>query len=331
MFRIHQTALALTVLAFTATLSRADWQPITGELIQKEMPGYGKLCGVAVDHKSGDIYVNLSDKGIYRSGDQGKTWQRLGTQPIKGRTEWPGCMMLDPVGGSKTLVAAFVYGSPIAVTRDSGASWKFLSPKSSHVDWFAIDWSDPDMKFVLALKHESGDLLLSSHDGGQSFTEVGKGFGPAWIFDQQTAVVAQVKSKTNPKPGLLRTTDGGKTFQTCGDYTSKALPRWHDGMLYWVVEGAVIATADKAVTWKKLGDLKDGRYGPVFGKDARHMFVLTGSGIVESTDGGASWSKSLPLPKELKGAAPLTWMEYSPQHDTLYVMRMTSELFRLQR
>ena len=29
------------------------------------------------------------------------------------------------------------------------------------------------MKFVLALKHESGGLLLASHDGGKTFSRVG--------------------------------------------------------------------------------------------------------------------------------------------------------------
>ena len=31
-----------------------------------------------------------TNSGIYRSADQGKSWKRLGTAPLKGRTEWPG-------------------------------------------------------------------------------------------------------------------------------------------------------------------------------------------------------------------------------------------------
>src|SRR5947207_1932814 len=120
--------------------------------------------------------------------------------------------MIDPTGKSKKLVAALVYGSPIAVTADAGETWKVMHNKSSHVDWCAVDWTDPEMKFVLALKHESGDLLIVSHDGGKSFEDVGKGYGPAWIFDNQTAVVAEAKPKDRPKPGLLRTIDGRKTI-----------------------------------------------------------------------------------------------------------------------
>ncbi len=296
----------------TAEVKAAEWQPVTTELLKTEKPGYGGLCGVVVDHKTGNVIVNLSDKGFYRSADQGKSWKHLGMQTIKGRTEWPGCLMLDPVGPGKTLVSALVYGSPIVVSRDGGGSWQALDKKSSHVDWCAVDWTDPEMKLIFALKHESGDLLLRSNDGGKSFDEVGKGYGPVWVFDSKTAVVAQAKTKDRPKPGLLRTTDGGKTFQPCGDWYARALPRWHKDRLYWLVGGALLTTTDKGESWKKVCDVKDGRFGPIFGKDDKHLFLLTNSGIIESSDGGANWSKPIAPPEGFKGISPLTWMEYDP-------------------
>jgi photosystem II stability/assembly factor-like uncharacterized protein len=97
-----------------------------------------------------------------------------------------------------------------------------------------------------------------------------------------------------------------------------------------VVEGALVTTTDRGQTWKKAGPLADGRFGPVFGKDAGHLFVLTGKGIVESTDGGASWSAPLALPAEV-GRSPLTWIDYDPKHDVLYAMQMGSDLYRLKR
>jgi photosystem II stability/assembly factor-like uncharacterized protein len=327
MLRWLLPCVSLSLLAGPAVSQ--EWQSVTDALVLAEKPGFGKVCGVAVDHASGDVYLNLSDKGLYRSSDCGTTWHRVG-MPFKGRTEWPGCLMLDPHGG-KRLVTALVYGSPILVSPDRGETWKALDKKSSHVDWCAVDWSGDDPKFILTLKHESGDLLLVSRDGGKQFDEVGKGYGPAWIFDDHTAVVAQAKSKGQPKPGLLRTTDAAQTFQPCGDYFAKALPRWHKDTLYWVVDGALIATKDQGKSWQKISDLKDGRFGPIFGKTAEQLFVLTGAGIVESTDGGKSWSKPLALPKEMKGISTLSWMEYDPTRDVLYVMRMDSPLYRLQR
>jgi hypothetical protein len=319
--------LCLTLGFLVGPAIAQEWQPVTEELIRSEKPGYGNLCGVVVDHATGHVYVNLSDRGLYRSTDGGTSWQRLG-KPFKGRTEWPGCLMLDPLG-SKRLVTTVVYGAPILVSPDRGETWKALDNKSSHVDWCAVDWSDADLKFILTLKHESGGLLLVSRDGGKRFDEVGKGYGPAWIFDGQTAVVAEEKSKAKPRPRLLRTTDGARTFQPCGDYHARALPRWHKDALYWVVEGALISTKDRGKTWQKVSDVKDGRFGPIFG-NPEQLFVLTGAGIIESTDGGRSWSKPIAVPKAMKGISTLSWLEYDPTRDVLYVMRMDSQLFRLK-
>jgi hypothetical protein len=329
MNRVCGVVLGCLVLLAPAARA-AQWRTTTEELLRAEKPGYGGLCGVVVDRKTGDVLVNVSDRGFFRSTDQGKSWKRLGAG-LKGRTEWPGCLQLDPTGKTRAVAAALVYGSPIVVSAAGDGNWAALDRKSSHVDWFALDWTDPKRSFVLALKHESGGLLLASRDGGKTFDEVGKGYGPAWVFDARTAVVAEAKSKDRPKPGLLRTTDGARTFKPCGKWSATALPKWHDGALYWLVDGAIIRSKDRGATWEKRCALEGGRCGPIFGKDARHLLVLTAREIVESTDGGATWPIKTALPKALKGVSALTWLEYDPSHDVVYVMKMGSQLFKLER
>lgn len=327
----HPKFLPLLLLTLTCRLvSAADWQPITTELLKAEKAGYGGLCGVVVQPATGDITINVSDRGLYRSTDQGKTWKRLGTAELKGRTETPGCLMIDPIGGQR-LVSALVYGSPIIASDNLGESWRVLDKKSGHVDWCAVDWTDPELKFILTLKHESGGLLLKSHDGGKTFEEGGKGWGPAFIFDAKTAVVSKTKSQAHPNGALLRTDDGAKSFQPCGEYHARALPRLKEGKLFWLVDGALVSTADQGKTWKKLSEVKDGICGPVFGADARHLFLLTNAGIRESKDGGATWEPAIALPAAMKGAGSLSWVDYDAKNDILYVMKMTSELYQLRR
>jgi photosystem II stability/assembly factor-like uncharacterized protein len=318
------------ILLLGQAVSAADWEPMTADLISREKPGYGGLSGVMVDHATGHVFIQVSDRGVFRSTDQGKTWERV-SKEMKGRTETPGCFQIDPTGKSKRLLLPTVYGGPIALGTADSTEWRLTDKAVTHVDWCAADWTDQDMKFLLTLKHESGGVLLRSRDGGKSFAEVGKGFGPAWVFDADTAVVGYMKSKDRPKGGIVRTTDGGKTFEPVGDYAPVALPRWHAGSLYWVTDGVLLKTTDKGATWVKVSELKDGRFGPIFGKDAKQMFVLTGAGVVESTDGGATWGKPVAVPKELKGTSGLTWMEYDPVNDLLYVMKMGTDLYKLPR
>jgi len=320
--------LLFLVLCAPATV-QADWRPVTTDLIVAEKPGPFKLCGVHVDPASGDILVNLSDKGFYRSTDQGATWKKTHDGAIKGRTEWPGCFLTDPTGKSKTIVAALVYGAPISVSRDGGQTFKAMNAKSSHVDWCAVDW--PDANFVVALKHESGDLLMLSTDGGQTFRDVGKGYGPAFIFDAKTAVIAETKTKDRPTPKLLRTTDAGATLTPTIEANVKALPQLRKGKLYWLTDKNLIVSADQGQTWTKLGDLKDARFGPILGKDDDHLFVLANAGILESKDGGKSWSAPIALPVEVKGGGNLTWIGYDARNDALYAMKMASELYQWKR
>jgi len=322
---------AVGVVLVGATRAPADWQPITTELLAREKTGFGGLCGVVVERATGRLFVDLSDRGLFTSADRGATWTRVENSPLKGRTETPGCLQLDPTGKTPRLLMPLVYGSPIAVGTTGAGPWRVLDKASTHVDWCAADWSDPELKFLLALKHEADGLLLRSRDGGKTFTDLGKGHGPAWVFDANTAVVARMKTKANPKGGVVRTADGGDSFTAVADFTPTALPRPGADGLYWLADGALHKTADAGTTWAKLGAVKDGRYGPVFGKDAKHLFVLTGAGVVESTDGGAAWSAPVAPPKELKGVNALTWLEYDPTADTLYVMKMGSELYALRR
>jgi RNA polymerase sigma factor (sigma-70 family) len=309
----------------------AQWQPMVAELARDR-----GLCGIVVDHNTGCVWINVIDKGVYCSPAGAKNFQPVKGYHLSGSNETPGCWLLDPTGKSKRAVTALVHGCQCSVSPDHLATWVCMSEKAKHMNWCAVDWTNPDLKFVLALKHESGGLLLASRDGGKTFDEVGKGYATGWVFDGQTAVVAQAGSKDRPRPKLMRTTDGGKTFKPCGQYSpvgtgsGQALPKWREGVLYWLVEGGLIATSDKGESWKMLSDL-EGQYGPVFGKDARHLFVLTKTGIVESTDGGASWSEPIAPPRELKGISALTWIEYDPPRDVLYLLKKGSDLYKLER
>ena len=113
-------ALAAFFLLLAARAPAADWEPTaTADFAKAEKTGFGNVCGVVVDRASGDLYIDLSDKGLYHSTDQGKTCKKHGPV-IKGRTEWPGCLTFDPTGKTRTvLLMATVYGGPVRVSEDA--------------------------------------------------------------------------------------------------------------------------------------------------------------------------------------------------------------------
>lgn len=65
-------------------------------------------------------------------------------------------------------------------------------------------------------------------------------------------------------------------------------------------------------------------------KDSKHLFVLSDSGIKESTDGGATWSAPIAPPKDFVINSQ-TWVGYDATNDVLYLMKAGSDLYKLSR
>ena len=69
------TRWATTILGLIAgSTGAAEWEPVATELLKAEKTGFGGLCGIAVDRTTGDVLIDLSDRGLFRSSDRGKTW-----------------------------------------------------------------------------------------------------------------------------------------------------------------------------------------------------------------------------------------------------------------
>src|ERR1051325_6131642 len=115
--------LAASIHFFLLSVSRAaEWEALTADLVRQERPGFGGVSGVVVERRTGDLFIWLSDKGMYHSADQGQTWKPLG-KPSKGRTETPNCMLTNATGPLETFIIPLVYGGPTIISDRTGASW----------------------------------------------------------------------------------------------------------------------------------------------------------------------------------------------------------------
>jgi hypothetical protein len=77
-------------------------------------------------------------------------------------------------------------------------------------------------------------------------------------------------------------------------------------------------------TWKEVCDHAQKKC------DSKHRFVLTDGGIKESTDGGATWSQPIALPKDFV-ITKETWVEYDATNNVLYLMKAGGDLYKLAR
>src|SRR3954467_10288634 len=108
--------LALSLaLCLVLSAARADdngkWVPISESVTSKVKPGYpGKgTAGVAVDPSSGDVYMVVSDQGMWKSTDKGETFARTDGKAVGGRCETGWALNFDPAG--KRLACFMIYGS----------------------------------------------------------------------------------------------------------------------------------------------------------------------------------------------------------------------------
>src|SRR5262249_49907117 len=121
-------------------LDASAWQdlvkPITDSIGSRPVAGREenevRLSMVAVDRTNGWLYVQLGQKGLWRSKDQGKTYEQIGVDVIneggvRHAHSWA-AVQVHP-GGGKIAVLSMCSGwvDPVGMcgySLDHGASWK---------------------------------------------------------------------------------------------------------------------------------------------------------------------------------------------------------------
>ena len=314
-----KTALAL--LALTITAHAGEWVNISDSTTAPLKPGYGgPTAGIVVDRASGDVFMVVSDLGLWRSADRGATFARCDEKNIGGRCETGWALQADPAG--KRLACFMIYGDS-ALTSDGGKTWtKF---KTSHLDFGAVDWADTGRR-LLAIRHESGGLLTTSDDGGATWKDLEKGFSGCGVLDHATFVATKEK-----EPGIFRSTDAGAMWAKVSDEKPSAgVPVVFDGAAYWPTGKTVLVSGDKGATWSAAGAPVDAGYGPFF-DTAKHFVVVGKSGFSETRDGGQTWQPVAPLPAGFVMARVGPNFAWDPRADVFYASTMTKPTFKYQR
>lgn len=292
-----------------------------------KIPWPGQTSGVTCDRVSGQVYMEVSGMGLWKSADHGATFTHIADGQIGGRCEFGYAMNFDPAGAR---LACFMLDGKGGMTLDGGTTWHSFADVGRNWDYAAVDWSDPQAQAIFALRHESGGEIYLSTDAGRSWKLLGKrpklsGVG---LFDEHTLVCTEGE-------GILRSTDAGQTWTKVSDLQPTgrvAVP--FKGLTYWLGKDGLLTTRDKGATWQQTGTPSGAGWGPLFGQDEQHQVVADTKGFLRTSDGGATWQRIAPLPpiKDFRPGQPGQFLSiaWDPNANILYASCMANPTYKLQ-
>ncbi len=301
---------------FKSTDRGDTWHDVAGS-----SPWRGSVSSIAVDPASSSI-VYAAAFGVLRSSDGGETWTAL-----PGAPNFALQVVLDPRRPGTILVGStsgleISAGNAFARSTDGGATWASITPPGST----AI------IGLPLALAAD-GTLYTAgfrSADDGATWT-------PTAPLAARTTAIATAPDApgtlyaASVDRGVFRSGDGARSWQGA----SRGLRAAGIGAVAAVAAGR--AAADLYVEVPLVGLLREHRstaaaWVPLLAFD-RPSFIAaapgrpstlytssfdddTGSRLLRSADGGATW-RSLPVPESCAILAPVTIDPRSPA--TLYL------------
>ena len=163
------------------------WDETDGPRVRVHLRRAG---GVWVDPRSGDVYVMIAGRPIFRSTDQGETWRQWGPDWLTGQTNMAtGIGIHHPYRGRMLL---FRKHGVSGLTLDDGETWQRLPNELVHGD---TDWeSDVPSVFISHGDHGANNMSI---DGGETWHRNGTigrtgniGFFHLGLIDGETMLVA---------------------------------------------------------------------------------------------------------------------------------------------
>ncbi|MFF0447375.1 F510_1955 family glycosylhydrolase [Streptomyces sp. NPDC004609] len=280
-------ALSASAAALVFTLSACSGG---GSDSGGDTPDSGTPSGTAISHIHG-VGIHPSDGKLYVATHNG-----VYTPDKNGGPQLVGDRKDDFMGFAIGKDGSFLASGHPAPGRDApanlgliestdtGRTWKDKS-LSGEVDFHALDQAHGRV-----YGYDSTNGLLRVSKDGVTWEKRGelRALDIAVSPDDPDTVLATTES------GLVRSTDGGRTFgpgaKPLMAYVSWTAPR----ALYGIdPTGRLNLSGDGGKSWKEVGTVPGGRPQALTAVDATRLVAATQDGVYESGDGGRTFTKRL--------------------------------------
>ena len=230
----------------------------------------------------GTAWGENPERGVYKTVDQGKTWQKI--LYIDEKTGVAD-MAMDPSNPNKIIAAMWQYrrwpwffksggpGSGLYITVDGGQNWQKLTDKDGlpkgELGRIGIAFAPNNPQIVYALVEAKKSALLRSTDGGFHWQVVNNQSGidgrpfyysRIWVNPTNENIVYMLQSQ------LKVSEDGGKTFRSLATFSqshSDYHAMWiHPNGQELIVgnDGGVVISYDRGKSWRFVTNLPLGQF-----------------------------------------------------------------------
>ena len=331
------------VLLLAANVQAAEmWIDISTSLIEKlksqgdKLAWPGGCSGVSVDRLTGRVVVKVVGGGLWRSADQGVSWQRIDGGTVSGRDETGWATHVDQ--NDPQRMASFSLDGLAGFTAD-GKKWRSFTDNGRNWDFGSADWSDAAPQTIIAAKHETdppGEVDLST-DGGRTWRKLAIRLNGK---QDLVAMVGVLDAKTlvySNGQGILRSTDTGVSWaQVSAANPLTRIPVCFRGVVYLGTAAGLLVSKDQGATWQTQGAPVTFQQGPFFGADERTMMALGSDGAWLTQDAGQHWVRVAGLKPNERGQGfsfATKWFgcyAWDPVNNILYASTMGNPAFKLE-
>ena len=240
--------------------------------------------GIAIDPRDGNVvYVAAQgplwraggDRGLYKTTDGGKTWDR-----VLNVDEWTGVneVALDPRNPDVLYATSYQRarqvwalidggpGSAIWKSRDGGKSWKKLESGLPKGDkgriGIAISPVNPDVVYAIVEARGKDTGVYRSSDGGGSWEKMSDYSSSSPQYYNRLFADPKVEGRVYAMDTFMMVSDdGGKNFRRAGEKSKHV-----DNHVIWIdprnnqhllvgCDGGLYQSFDRAKTWQFIANL----------------------------------------------------------------------------